>query len=384
MAPNGQNNDGNHGGPWGPPRDPSPWGKPPQRRRDPNLDKAYRQFNAFLNGLFPNGLKGTGLLLITATLAALWFSSGFYTLAPSERAAELVFGKSADAPALPGLNWNWPAPVGSVRKASVTLQRNIVIGETTASALNESPDDSSLMLTADENIIDVDFSVFWSVENTDDGIMNFLFKSDNPEGLIRLAAESAMRARIGRTPILPALGDARDAIEQDVTAELKELVKPYGIVIEKINLKKSRAPEPVSKAFIDVQNARTDSEKAINLAQAYANKIVPEAEGNALRITQEAEAYRQQVTARASGDAQRFDALYQSYKLAPEVTRKRLYLETLEDIVKNSQRMILPADAAKNIVPYLPLSGLQPAKPPVVLPDSSNSQSQTQSQDNTP
>jgi membrane protease subunit HflK len=219
------------------------------------------------------------------------------------------------------------------------------------------------MLTGDENIVDVDFSVLWKVKPT--GVGEFLFNIQNPEGTVKAVAESAMREVIGRSEIQPILTGARQTIETAVQDLMQKTLDHYGagVIVQQVQLQKVDPPAQVIDAFRDVQAARADLERAVNEAQTYANRVVPEARGRVAQITQAAEAYRQQTVAEATGQTSRFLKIYEQYKKAPDVTRERMYLETMERVLGGTDKILLdPNSAASGVVPYLPLGEL--SRPP--------------------
>ena len=221
------------------------------------------------------------------------------------------------------------------------------------------------MLTGDENIVDVDFSVLWKVKPT--GVGDYLFNIQNPEGTVKAVAESAMREVIGRSEIQPILTGARQTIENAVQELMQRTLDHYGagILVQQVQLQKVDPPSQVIDAFRDVQAARADLERAINEAQTYANRVVPEARGRVAQITQAAEAYKQQTVAEATGQTARFLKIYEQYKKAPDVTRERMYLETMERILGGTEKIILDSGVGgSSVVPYLPLNELtRPAQP---------------------
>jgi membrane protease subunit HflK len=226
--------------------------------------------------------------------------------------------------------------------------------------------EESLMLTGDENIVDIDFTVLWRIKP--DGIGEFLFNIQNPEGTVKAVAESAMREVVGRSNIQPILTGARSGIESAVLDLMQKTLDDYkaGILITQVQLQKVDPPTQVIDAFRDVQAARADLERAQNEAQTYANRILPEARGRVAQITQAAEAYREQTVAEAKGQTSRFLKIYDEYKKAPEVTRQRIYLETMERIFSGADKIILDGGpGSQGVVPYLPLGELQrrPAPP---------------------
>jgi membrane protease subunit HflK len=224
--------------------------------------------------------------------------------------------------------------------------------------------EESLMLTGDENIVDVDFSVFWKIKL--DGVGDYLFNIQQPEGTVKAVAESAMREVIGRSNIQPILTGARQNIETAVQDLMQQILNQYhsGIEITQVQLQKVDPPSQVIDAFRDVQAARADLERAQNEAQSYANRVVPEARGRASQILQAAEAYRDQVQAEAKGGSARFLSVYDAYKMAPDVTRQRMYLETMERLLGGTDKIILDTSGSSGVVPYLPLNELTRPRPP--------------------
>jgi membrane protease subunit HflK len=225
--------------------------------------------------------------------------------------------------------------------------------------------EESLMLTGDENIVDVDFSVLWRIKTN--GVGQYLFNIQNPEGTVKAVAESAMREVIGRSEIQPILTGARQTTEVAVQELMQKTLDHYnaGITVQQVQLQKVDPPAQVIDSFRDVQAARADLERAQNEAQTYANRVVPEARGKAAQILQSADAYKSQTVAEAIGQTSRFNKIYEEYKKAPDVTRKRMYLETMERVLGGTDKVILDtsAQSGNGVVPYLPLPGLQPPRP---------------------
>jgi membrane protease subunit HflK len=270
--------------------------------------------------------------------------------------------------AKPGLNYHLPYPIESALTPKVTRVKRLDIGMRLVedmrrgNTMRDVPEES-LMLTGDENIVDVDFSVFWVVKPN--GAGEYLFNIQNPEGTVKAVAESAMREVVGRSEIQPILTGARQNIETGVQDLMQRTLDHYdaGVQITQVQMQKVDPPAQVIDAFRDVQAARADLERAQNEAQTYANRVVPEARGRAAQITQSAEAYREQTVAEAKGQASRFSQVYAQYKLAPQLTRQRMYLETMERVLAGTDKIILDSgrDGAGAVVPYLPLNEL--AKP---------------------
>jgi membrane protease subunit HflK len=336
------------GGPWGSGGGPrGPWGSGPQPGggpTPPDLEELVRRSQDKIKNLLPGGsFGGWGSLLIVLGAIALWMLSGFYRVQTDEQGVVLRFGKYIGE-RQPGLNYHLPWPIETVLVPKVTSSRRLDIGmrliedPRRGSSTRDVPEES-LMLTGDENIVDVDFTVLWKVKDA----ANFLFNVQNPEGTIKAVAESAMREVIGRSTIQPILTGARQNIEQAVHELMQKTLDSYGtgVVITQVQMQKVDPPSQVIDAFRDVQAARADAERAQNEAQTYANKVVPDARGRASQIQQAAEAYREQTVAEAKGQSSRFTKIYDEYKKAPEVTRKRIYLETMEHVLSGVNKTII-------------------------------------------
>lgn len=367
------------GGPWGGggggggPR--GPWGSGPQSGgpTPPDLEDLIRRSQDRLKGILPGGLGGKGGLLLVVALAAVWMLSGFYRVNTDEQGVVLRFGKFVQL-TQPGLNYHWPYPIETALTPKVTRVNRIDIGirvlddPRRGTSMRDIPAES-LMLTGDENIVDVQFSVFWVIANAAD----YLFNVQQPEGTIKSVAESAMREEIGRNQIQPILTGARQAIETSVQELIQKTLDGYqaGIQVTQVQLQKVDPPQQVIDAFRDVQAARADAERLQNEAQAYANRVVPEARGDAARIIQAAEGYRERVVFDARGQADRFVKIYDEYAKAPEVTRRRMYLETMERVFDGMDKVIVDSNTSKNgggVVPYLPLNELGRTGPPAQSP----------------
>ena len=353
------------GGPWGTGGGggKGPRGSGPQQSgpTPPDLEEFLRRSQDKLRNVLPGGnLGGKGLALIALAAIAIWGLSGFFRVEPDELGVVLRFGKYV-RDVKPGLNYHLPYPIESALTPKVTRVNRIDIGMRSVEDLRrgtttrEVPAES-LMLTGDENIVNVDFSVFWLVKP--DGARDYLFNIQEPEGTVQAVAESAMREIIGRSELEPIL--ARQNIEAPVHDLMQSTLDRYGagIQITQVQLQKVDAPSQVIDAFRDVQAARIDQERAKNEAETYANKVVPEARGRAAQITQSAEAYREQTVAEATGVSSRFRQIYDEYKKAPDVTRQRMYLETMERLFGGTDKVIIDSGATGGVVPYLPLDQL--------------------------
>jgi modulator of FtsH protease HflK len=352
------------GGPWGS-GSKGPWGSGPQSSgpTPPDLEELLRRSQDKLKTVLPGGnLGGKGFALIALAALAIWGFSGFFRVEPDELGVVLRFGKYV-RDAKPGLNYHLPYPVESVLTPKVTRVNRIDVGMRLVEDLRRGTQmrnvpEESLMLTGDENIVDVDFSVFWLIKPT--GASEYLFNIQNPEGTVKAVAESAMREVIGRNNIQPILTGARQTIEGAVQDLMQKTLDHYGagIQISQVQLQKVDPPAQVIDSFRDVQAARADAERAQNEAQTYANRVVPEARGRVAQITQAAEAYREQTVAEAKGQTARFVKVYDEYKKAPDVTRQRLYLETMERVLGGTEKFIVDPGSASGVVPYLPLNEL--------------------------
>jgi membrane protease subunit HflK len=356
----------NQGGPWGAgPKGPWGSGSPPSGSSPPDLEELLRRGQDKLRTVLPGGnLSGRGIALIALAAVALWGFSGFFRVEPDELGLVMRFGKYI-RDAKPGLNYHIPYPIESVDMVKVTRVNRIDIGMRLVEDLRRGTQmrdvpEESLMLTGDENIVDVDFAVFWVVKPQGAGA--YRFNISNPEGTVKAVAESAMREVVGRSDIQPILTGARQNIETGVTELMQKTLDSYnsGIQITQVQMQKVDPPAQVIDSFRDVQAARADGERAQNEAQTYANRVIPEARGRAAQVTQSAEAYREQTVAEARGQAARFSKVYEEYKKAPDVTRQRLYLETMERLFGGTDKIILDqAQGGQGVVPYLPLPELR-------------------------
>ncbi|MBL6457307.1 FtsH protease activity modulator HflK [Belnapia sp. T6] len=371
----------NSGGPspWGNPRPGGPWGTPPPGPPGggrgpggpgPDLDDLIRRAQDWVQTYLwaPRGGGSGRILAIIAILAlGIWAASGIYRVQPDEEGVVLRFG-AYNRNATPGLNYHLPWPVETALTPRVTTENLIFIGfrsgDPSLPRAGSGRDvlEESLMLTGDENIIDIDFVVRWRVRDA----AEFLFNTRNPETTIKSAAESMMREVIGRTPIQPALTEARGQIETQVAQGTQAIMDQYkaGVAITQVQLQKVDPPAAVIEAFRDVQRAAADKERQRNEAEAYRNDIIPRARGEAERMIQEAQGYRDSQEARAKGEATRFVSVLGAYRQAQDITLRRLYLETMEDILRRNPKVIVD-DRLQGLVPFLNLSepGGRPARP---------------------
>src|SRR5215470_13435568 len=339
------------GGPWGSGGSKGPWGSGPQSSgpTPPDLEELLRRSQDKLKSVLPGGnLGGRGVLLILLAAIVVWGFSGFFRVEPDELGVVLRFGQYSRE-AKPGLNYHLPYPVETVLTPKVTRVNRIDIGmrliedpRRSTPQIRDIPEES-LMLTGDENIVDVDVSVFWLVKSG--GVGDFLFNIQNPEGTVKAVAESAMREVVGRSEIQPILTGARQSIETAVHDLMQRVLDGYqaGVKITQVQLQKVDPPAQVIESFREVQAARADLVRLQNEAETYANQKVPDARGQAARILQEAEGFRSQTVAEATGQAARFTKVYEEYKKAPAVTRQRIYLETMERVFGGTDKIILDA-----------------------------------------
>jgi len=360
------------GGPWGSgPK--GPWGSGPQPvgPRPPDLEDLLRRGQDRLQQLLPGGyFSGLGISVILLFIVAIWLASGFYRVQSEELGAVLRFGKYV-RDAQPGLNYHLPYPIESVllpkalRVSAISIGMTVIDDPTRRGRTRRDVPEESLMLTGDENIVDVEFTVLWRIKPN--GVADFLFNIQNPEGTVKAVAESAMREVIGRSNIQPILTAARTATELGVQELMQKTLDRYGsgVLVQQVQMERVNPPAQVIEAFNDVQNAKIDYERLQNEAQTYANRVVPDARGRAAQIVQVAEGYKQQAIAEARGQSARFLKVYEEYAKAKDVTRERLYLETMERILGGADKLVYDGgSSAQGVVPYLPLNELTPRRQP--------------------
>jgi len=324
-----------------------PWGGKDQG--PPDLDEALKKLQEQLNGLFGGGKGGSGggfsgamLASALVVLTAIWGLYGFSQIDEQERAVVLRLGEFHDI-AQPGLVW-YPPLIDQLTKVNISRVRSESFRET--------------MLTQDENIVDVSMSVQYVIDDP----KSFVLEVRDPERSLQHAAQSALRHVVGEGTMDLVLTEGRAEIALNVRDRLQQYLLAYttGISVQKVNIDDARPPSQVQEAFDDVIKAREDEERVKNEAESYANGIVPEARGRAQRIKEEAEAYRQQVIAKATGEAQRFDQLLTEYAKSPEVTRERLYIDALQSVLANTNKVMVDVEGGNNVM-YLPLDKLAPS-----------------------
>ena len=341
----------NSGGPWGQPSG----GGPRRSGGTPSLEELLSRGRAqFGGGNMPGGRWA--VLGIIVVIAGFWLLQCVYTIAPQEVGVEMVLGQPKKELAEPGLHFMlWP--VESVERV-VLSQNQTEIGSVNASSSRR--DNEGLMLSADQNIVDAKFSVFWSITDP----VKYLFNVRDPETVVRGAAESAMREVVGRRPAQDVFRDARAAIQTEVQQITQGILDNYGtgVTIAGVRIENVAPPAEVADAFDEVQRAEQDEDRFQEEARRDANTVLGQARGQAAQIREDAAAYKDRVVKEAQGEAARFSAIYQQYVKAPEVTRRRLYLETMEQVLGAANKVVVDK-SANGVVPYLPLTQLSP-KPP--------------------
>jgi membrane protease subunit HflK len=352
-APGGNSNNGNGGG--------SGTNQPPSI--DDIIRNLQKTINKFTGGKKTGG--GKPFLLGLIIILILWALSGLYRVLPDEQGVVLRFGKFVKT-TQPGLNYHLPLPIERALTPKVTKVNRIDVGFRPASDTGRSSGvgnvpEESLMLTGDENIVDINYSVFWVIKDAG----KFLFNIQSPVETVKATSETAMREVIAKSPIQSILTEGRSQIEVEVQEITQKILDEYGsgIQITQVQTQQADPPSQVIDAFRDVQAARADRERSKNEAEAYANDVIPRARGEAEKILQEAEAYKKQVVAAAEGEASRFLAIYSEYKNAKQVTQERMYLETMEKVLADIDKVIIDKNSGSGVVPYLALPELKKKDP---------------------
>ncbi|MDH5358062.1 MAG: FtsH protease activity modulator HflK [Gammaproteobacteria bacterium] len=345
--------------------DKDPWGN---RGNDgpPDLDEVIRNMQRKLGGIFGGGSSGgnkssngssLGFGLIFSVIVVVWLLSGIYIVDPAERGVVLRFGAYSET-TLSGPHWHLPYPIEKVEVVDVEQIRNAEIGyRSTGGRSGSTIHSESLMLTKDENIVDLKIAVQYRIKD----VSQYVFNVRNPDLILRQMTESAVRETVGQSNMDFVLTEGRSAIASSTEALLQSILDAHetGLIITSVNMQDVQPPEQVQAAFADVVKAREDEVRQKNEAEAYANDIVPRARGAAFRIVQEAEAYKSQIIAKASGDTSRFLQVMKEYEKAPEITRERLYLDTMESVYTQSQKVMIDVSKDSNNVLYLPLDRLR-------------------------
>jgi membrane protease subunit HflK len=338
----------------------------------PDLDELWRDFNRRLSGLMggkgggagrPDGAPpdrkppdmrsaGIGAGLIAGVVALIWLGSGFFIVEEGQQGVVMSFGsysKTVEA----GFQWRLPYPFQSHETVRVTQLRSVEVGRSTVAASTGLKESS--MLTKDENIIDIRFTVQYRLKDSKD----YLFENRDPETAVVLAAESAVREIVGSSPMDSVLYEQRDAIATDLVKSIQVQIDRLrtGILISNVNVQSVQPPEQVQAAFDDAVKAGADRERFKNEGQAYANDVIPKAQGAASRLKEEADGYRGRVVAQAEGDASRFKQVLTEYQKAPAVTRDRLYVDTMREVYGNVSKVMVDVKSGSNLL-YLPLDKL--------------------------
>lgn len=356
-------------GPWGGNEPENPWENNDKSPKQPKVVdfKALKSPESF-------DFKISWIVII---IILVWLVSGFYQVQPNEQGVVLRFGKYTDTTDA-GLHYHLPYPIEEVSKVNITQERSINLGVQEAynvsnvaglrngRAGNNYNDElksftESHMLTGDENIVDINLTIVWKIKDAKD----YLFNMRDPDQTVRVAAQSVLREIVGQSEMQPIITGDRGKIEDETKEELQKVLDEFGsgVTIVRVKLQKADPPKQVVDAFNEVQRAKADMERFKNEAEAYRNEILPKARGEAAQRIQNAEAYKEAVVNKAKGDADRFVSIYNAYKGGREVTIKRLYLETMEDVLGKSSKVIVdPSPKGSNVLPYLPLDRLQPKK----------------------
>lgn len=318
----------------------------------PNRHRMRQWLDYYLHLL---GLRGRGLGLIAGLAAVAWLASGIYKVQPDEQGVVMRFGQWTDTTG-PGLHYHLPWPVETLVLPKVTQIKQIRLANLYDGLPAGSTDPrAKQMLTGDENIVEADCAVFWRIKDAG----QFLFKVKNPETSLQIAAESALREAVSRTPIQAVMSNRRQQVADMTRTLLQQWLdeEQAGIWVTQVQLQRVDPPAAVIDAFNDVQRARADQERARNEAQAYSNDVLPKARGEADRILQEANAYKSQVVNLAQGEARRFDAVYRSYAQAKDVTAWRLYLESMDEVLKKASKVIVDSSGkgVAGVVPFMQL-----------------------------
>ncbi len=362
---------GNGGGGWqGGGGNRGPWGQGPSGGGQggggggaggpgPNIEDLIKQGQDRLKRFTPGGGSGgrLGVIVVLLLILVIWLGSGFYRVDTSQQGVVLRFGEWVDTTD-PGLNYHLPAPIETVLLPEVTRVQQLDVGfQRLGTDRRRDLKDESLMLTGDENIVDIDFTVIWLIGDAG----QFLFNIEAPEATLKAVAESVMREVIGRRPIQDVLTAQKLVIEQTVQESIQQTLDEYGagIRISEVKLQTVDPPAEVIDAFRDVQAAKADRARKINEAQGFANSIIPEARGQAAKVLEEAQAYKEQKIAEAEGEASRYSAIVNEWRTSKEVTSRRLYLETMEEVMRDMNKIIIEqGEEGSGVVPYLPLNEL--------------------------
>ncbi|HEX9447246.1 MAG TPA: FtsH protease activity modulator HflK, partial [Dongiaceae bacterium] len=372
---NGGSSGGGSGGQGG---GKTPWGRGPTGggKQGPDFDELLRRGQNRMKSLFPGGVGGLPAITALIGIAViLWLASGLYRVNPSQVGVELAFGKFRPPVTQPGLHWNYPSPIGSVVTPDINTRNRVEIGfrSNIGSSGDIDVSEESLMLTGDENIVDIQAVVLWRINDVE----KYLFAIRDPiSGIddtdraakdltVKNAVEAAIREVVGQSTFEYAITDGRSQIEAKAEALAQSILDSYksGIHIEQLSMQKADAPQEVVDAFRDVQKAKADKVSLVNEAQAYFNQATQDAEGQATQIIRQSEAYKQEKIANAQGDTQRFLSIYEQYKLSPDITERRIYLETMERVMGGMNKVLMSGDGKGGAIPYLPLDQVLKNRP---------------------
>ncbi|BCN93231.1 hypothetical protein THMIRHAM_10160 [Thiomicrorhabdus immobilis] len=332
--------------------------KPPKKQNNDDLDELLKKAQSILGGAgnkFGNnsgGIGGIGGTIIFAVIAVVWLLSGIYIVDPAERGVVTRFGSFVEETKA-GPHWHMPYPIENVRIVNVDQIRTAEIGyRSDARNRSGSVPNESLMLTKDENIVDLKIAVQYQIQSANE----YLFDVADPDASLRSVAESALREVVGQSTMDFVLTEGRNEVVARVKDLAQERLNAYktGLIITSVNLQDAQPPEQVQSAFADVVKAREDRERVINEAEAYSNDILPKARGKAARELEEASAYHDRVIAQAKGEASRFTSIVTEYEKAPEVTRKRLYIDAVSGVLSSTSKVFVGSDSGNNLL-YLPL-----------------------------
>lgn len=378
---------GKRSNPWGNKDRPSgkknnPWGDAPKRggggrggsgggrgNGPGDLDDFIKNAQEGLRDVLPGNMNGGfAVILLIGVVILLWLASGFHIVNPGEYGVVQRFGAWSRTQTNEGLGYHFPAPIETITKLPVTIQRSMSIGYAEAQqgrrgtiTSKRDIETESLMLTSDRNIVDLHVTIQWDIKSAEE----FLFEIENQENTIKKVAESAIREVIGQTDMFPIITTGRDNIAIKVKEIIQKNLDEYnsGVNIKQVLIQKAEVHPDVQSAFQDVQSARQDAEDTQNVARAYREDILPKARGQAIKLLQQSEAYKQSKIAQATGDASRFSSIYQAYLSGKDVTKERIYIETMEDVLGNAEKIILDGNGnGQGVVPYLPLNELNSKK----------------------
>jgi len=368
------------------------WGKRRGNSGPPDLEDIMRNFNQKISEIFgkkgggnddedsgggsPNLPSGRGFVAIVALLALAWIGSGFYIVDEGQRGVVLRFGKHVET-TMPGLRWHIPSPVEAVESVNIGQVRTVEIGyrnNVRSKVLKE-----SLILTDDENIVDIQFAVQYILNSPE----NFLFNNRDPESTVLQVAETAIRQVIGTSKMDFVLYEGREEVTAKTTELMQEILDRYqiGISINRVTMQNAQPPEQVQAAFDDAVKAGQDRERQRNEGQAYANDVIPRARGGAARLLEEAQGYKQRVVATAEGDASRFTQVQTEYAKAPEVTRERMYFDTIQQVLSSTSKILIDQEKGGSNLLYLPLDKLIQADSSATRSSVAAARSQNESQE---